>query len=197
MADKIFLWDLDGSLADYVGRLVQNLESMRGPGDPIITAENIWTCCDQFPYIRARMDSIKAQNNWWFNLPEIANGMRVFRECQRIGFHNMVLSKAPKRCPEAYTEKCKWSLGHLDENIDVQVTSGSKGIVFGRGLYDDSIEFARDWLVHRPRGIVIMPDTPYNQGFTHPQVLRWTGENWDEVVKALVACYERADEPSH
>lgn len=109
MTARIALWDLDGSLADYVGQLVKDLEAMRGPGDPIITAENIWSK-DHLPHIRARMNAIKRQRGWWRNLPVIEIGMRVFREAERIGYHNVVLTKAPARLPDAWSEKYEWSM---------------------------------------------------------------------------------------
>lgn len=81
----------------------------------------------------------------------------------------------------------------LGADIEAQVGNSNKGLVYGRILFDDSEEFAMDWLVHHKRGLVIMPDTPYNKTAIHRQILRWTGENWDEVVKALVFHFEREE----
>ncbi len=109
---KIGLFDLDGSLAGYVEQLVADLELLRGPGDPVITAENIWSH-DHAPYIKARMDLIKSLPGWWRKLPVIKMGKFVFDLARNLGFHNVVVTKAPQRHPNAWTEKVEWSLIEL------------------------------------------------------------------------------------
>lgn len=183
------LFDMDGSLADYTGRLVADLEEMRSPGELIVTAANLWTAEQSHKWLKARMRSIKAQPDWWYNLEPIENGMRVFRKAAEIGYHNHILTKGPKKHPEAWAEKHRWCARYLD-SVPVTVTS-DKSLVYGKFLYDDFPDYAEAWLKHRPRGLVIMPVTEYNADYSHPQCVKWDGTNWDEVVYALTAAYTR------
>jgi 5'(3')-deoxyribonucleotidase len=187
---NIGLFDLDGSTADYSGQLLADLEKLRGPNEPVISEHNLWKLDDQ-PHIKRRIKMIKSQPGWWRNLPVIESGMRVFHEAARIGFENQALTKAPQDLPNSWGEKREWSLANFGD-VQVIVVSKSKGQIYGKFLFDDHPEFCLQWLAFRPRGLVIMPSTVANAGFTHSQVLRWTGENWSEVQNALVECYNRA-----
>lgn len=186
--EQVGLFDMDGSLADYEGTLRADMAKLAMPGDPDLT--NMWAVEKEFPAIAARMNMIKAQPNWWLNLPPIKNGMRVFREARRIGFTNAVLTKGPSKHPLAWGEKLFWCREHLGATTQVTVTE-NKGLVYGKFLYDDFPDYAIDWLEHRPRGLVIMPETENNKTFSHPQVLKWNGENWGQVREALRRCYRR------
>lgn len=183
------LFDMDGSLADYTGRLVADLEMMRSPQEPEITAANLWTAENAHKWLKVRIRLIKAQPNWWLNLPPIEAGLRVFRESEKIGYNNHILTKGPKKHPDAWSEKHKWCARHLG-SVPVTVTS-DKSLFYGKFLYDDFPDYADAWLKHRPRGLVIMPVTEYNVEYQHPQVVKWDGTNWDEVVHALTAAFNR------
>ena len=66
-----------------------------------------------------------------------------------------------------------------------------KGLVYGKVLFDDWPEYITSWLEYRPRGLVIMPNHPHNQGFKHPNVIRYIGSNWEEVRTALIKVRDR------
>jgi hypothetical protein len=187
---NVGLFDMDGSLCDYEGRLRRDLNRLRSPGEPEIA--NLWQLENKYPYMRARMRLVKSQTNWWFKLPPIALGMRVFAAAHEIGFTNMVLTKGPKGLPNAWGEKRAWCEKYLGRDVPVTVTE-NKGLTYGKFLYDDFPDYARDWLEHRHNGLVIMPVTDSNRDNfpNHPQILRCTEENFDEVYAALVACYHR------
>ena len=55
---------------------------------------------------------------------------------------------------------------------------------------DDWPEYIKPWLEWRPRGLVIMPDQPWNQDFEHPQVVRHTDDNLAEVEARLLTVVE-------
>jgi 5'-nucleotidase len=186
----IALFDMDGSLADYEGALVRDLEALRGPGEPPLTAENVWDLAD-FDHVRARMRLVKAQPGWWLNLAPIPAGMQVLRLCEQLGFDVHILTKGPKRHSLAWDEKVRWCQQHVGPEVDIHVTS-DKGLVYGKLLYDDYPEYMLRWLAHRPRGLGIMPVTPHNRAFTHPNVVRWDGTNLADVTRAIVAARTRA-----
>jgi hypothetical protein len=185
----IALFDMDGSLADYVGGMVRNLDTLRSPGEPAITDENLWDI-ENLGHLRARMDLIKSQPGWWLGLEPIPLGMQVLALCQQLGFAVHILTKGPKRHSLAWDEKVRWCQRHVGPDVDIHVTS-DKGLVYGKMLYDDYPEYMLRWLRHRPRGLGIMPVTPHNRDFTHPNVVRWDGTNLEEVARAITAAKNR------
>ena len=56
---------------------------------------------------------------------------------------------------------------------------------------DDYPDYALRWLEWRKRGLVIMPAHEYNKDFKHPNVIRYTGENLEEVKRGLEKAYKR------
>jgi 5'-nucleotidase len=183
---NIFLFDLDGSLADYQGALRRDLKKLRMPGEPKI--EDLFYAEKRYKPIAARMRLIKAQTGWWLRLKPIPMGLQIFHAAGEMGFEREVLTKGPHKHPVAWGEKFIWVKKHLDVNITI---TEFKGRHYGKVLYDDFPPYIRDWLEHRPNGLVIMPDTPWNLGFTHPRVVRWTGKNEDEVLHAMRCAYDR------
>ncbi len=174
------LFDLDGTCVDYDGAMRVALTALCAPGEqPRLTAEDE----ERHSYIRARRQLIKDQPEWWFNLQPLARGMRLYHLLVMMGFRVVVLTRGPKHCPEAWSQKYRWCRKHLP-SAAVTVTSDEKSRVYGRVLVDDFPDYVTPWLDRRPRGLVIMPDQPWNQGFTHPQVIRHV-ENDDEVAEAL------------
>ena len=155
MNDDIALFDMDGSLADYTTALVNDLELLRSPTEYPITEYNIWTA-DKQPYIHARMRVIKSQPGWWLRLSPLAAGLEVWDICHRFGFHNVILTKGPKKHTQAWDEKLQWCQKYIDPEVDVHVVSHKSGS-YGKLLYDDYPEYMLSWLEHRPRGLGIMP----------------------------------------
>ena len=82
-----------------------------------------------------------------------------------------VLTKGPKSSPNAFTEKVCWCKQHMP-GVPVTLTE-NKGLVYGRVLVDDWPSYVEAWLKFRARGLVIMPDRPWNQGFEHPNLVRF------------------------
>ncbi len=187
--NNIALFDLDGSLADYDGALVRGLESLRAPDEPPISRESLWLA-EKHDHILARMRLLKGQPGWWLSLAPIPLGMRVLALCEELGFAVHVLTKGPKRHALAWDEKVRWCQQHIGPEVDIHVTS-DKGMVYGKLLYDDYPEYMLRWLRHRPRGLGVMPAGPHNRDFAHPNVLKWDGTNFDQVVRAITAAKNR------
>jgi 5'-nucleotidase len=178
---KVFLFDLDGSLADYDGTLLADLERMRSPGEPAVT--EVREAFGQ-PHLRARIDAVTARPGWWAGLPPLEAGMAVYRLAMDMGFDCQVLTKGPKYQPRAWAEKVEWCQRHLGPDVDVHVVS-DKGLVYGVALYDDYPRYVEAWLEHRRRGLVVMPASSSNQDFRHPNVIRYDGTNLAEVERAM------------
>lgn len=195
------LFDMDGTLADYHNAMVRDMELLASPGESLphfrykeeITADTSTgfyaldlDVCERTPHLKARMDLIKRQPGWWLNLDTLQAGFNVLYMALDLGFEPHVLTKGPRNLHNAWAEKLQWI--RLRTSIrDITITL-DKSLVYGRVLVDDYPRYIKDWLRHRPRGQVIMPDQPWNQDFTHPQAIRYiAGKNDDEVRKALEA----------
>jgi len=185
----IALFDMDGSLADYEGALVRDLEELRAPGEPPVAVQNLWEIESQ-DHVRARMRLVKRQPGWWLNLAPITAGMQILDLCRRSGFDIHILTKGPKKHSNAWDEKVQWCQRYVGPDVDIHVTS-DKGLVYGKLLYDDYPDYMLRWLAHRPRGLGIMPVTRHNAGFTHPNVVKWDGTNLETVTRAITTAKRR------
>jgi len=170
MSDLIALLDMDGTLVDYDGPMQADLNRLRHPEEPPYAAHP----GGHPAYIEARMDAIKRQPGWWRGLPELALGRLIVDELRMQGFVIHVLTKGPHRTTSAWMEKVDWCREHFPD-ASVTITE-DKGLVYGKVLVDDWPPYVQRWLEHRPRGFVIMPAQPWNEKFTHPNVLRFTGD---------------------
>lgn len=187
VSEKIALFDLDGTLADYDGQLQKDLALLGPPLDPAD------------PYAEQYMDQrrflIRSQRNWWTNLAPIEEGLGLFSMAVEMGFTPHVLTKGPSRTADAWGEKVLWCRKHLDplygNPVDISITT-DKGLTYGTLLVDDYPDYIKRWLEWRPRGVVFMPDRDWNKEFEHPQVMRVTNLTSYPVVQAkLREAYNR------
>lgn len=193
--DKIALFDMDGTLADYDQKLAQDLALLRHTNEP---EEDLnWTTEDERPdYIKARIRLVKSQPGWWESLAEIPSGFLLLWLAKKVGFTVHVLTKGPRRLPFAWGEKLQWCQKHIAPDVDITITH-DKGIVYGRVLVDDYPEYMDRWLKHRPRGLGLMPATDYNVGYQHSNVIRYpltmvSGDlDYLRIKRALEKVYER------
>jgi hypothetical protein len=184
---KVFLFDMDGSLADYEGTLLTDLNRLRSPDEPPLTDLSVaW----EQPALHRRIELISSQPGWWAGLPPLEAGMRLYHKAVEMGFHCQVLTKGPKRWSRAWMEKVDWCQQHLGPEVDIHIVS-NKGLVYGVALYDDYPEYIKSWLRHRPRGLVIMPTNSGNCGFQHPNVLHYDGTNLPVIERAMTIVLNR------
>jgi 5'(3')-deoxyribonucleotidase len=189
MNDDIALVDIDGTLADYDGQMLSDLERMRSPCESAITdlrAE------EKHPHMAERMRLIRTRQGWWRNLPPIKSGLAVAKMMYDMGFCVHILTKGPRSATGAWTEKVEWSDDFVPFAKPMIVQD--KSLVYGKVLFDDYPVYAEAWLKERKRGLCIMPDRPWNQGFEHPNLVRYYGlgtESIDHVRTALQIIKER------
>jgi 5'-nucleotidase len=186
-ADRIALFDMDGSLADFNGAMRRDLEALRSPGEEPIGDD--FYRLEELPHMKRRMQIIKAQPGWWLELEPIEMGMRILRLAQEIGYRCDILTKGPSSHPTAWKEKVEWCRRHLGD-IDVHIVT-NKSLVYGTMLYDDFHGFMSGWLSTRPRGLGIMPSDSGPRVLDHPNLIYWDGQNFDQVREAMIRAYER------
>lgn len=174
-SNMIALFDLDGTLVDYDGQLLQDLRRLASEYEPppVLYAD--------IPYLEARRHVITSQVGWWLKLEKFQLGWDVLDIAKEIGYLIVVLTKGPSSKHTAWAEKVEWCNQHLADYMDGVTITHDKGLVYGAVLVDDWPEYITKWLAHRPRGLVIMPAHDHNAGFTHPNVVRYDGANIDEV----------------
>ena len=188
MIENIALFDMDGTLADYEGAIRRDLEKIKSPHDPEITA----IYGDLPEWVKQRIYMIRNQPKWWQKLEELDVGFEILQACIDIGFDIRILTKGPRRTHEAWTQKAKWCHCHVKPLApDMQVTiTEDKGLVYGKVLVDDFPAYMDRWLQFRPRGFGVMPAQPWNENYSHPNVVRYTG-NKSELEAALRHAFQR------
>lgn len=177
-AGLVALIDMDGTLCDYQGALIRDLEALRSPGEPHVHPDD-----DTPPWLRARENVIRRTPGWWRNLPPLQRGFDVLAELRALAFEVHVLTKGPLGTPSAWTEKLEWCQQHLP-GVPVTITM-DKGLVYGTVLVDDYPPYVERWLTWRPRGLVILPAQPWNERFQHANAIRYDGTNLPEIRAAL------------
>lgn len=188
-AELVALVDMDGTLCDYEGAMLRDLERLRSPHEPPVSIAGTHA----EPWLRERMELVRRQHGWWARLERLRLGFDVLEELRARDFEIHILTKGPATATSAWAEKLQWCQQHVP---DARVTvTMDKGLVYGKVLVDDYPEYVLRWLTWRPRGLVIMPAQPWNEGFSHPNVLRYDGSNLDAVRTQLDTVKARALQP--
>jgi hypothetical protein len=181
------LFDMDGTLFEYVETLRKDMRALMSPGEQ--EPEDLFD--ENKPYLKARMDLIKSVPGWWLRLPPLRLGWNVWHLAQRLGFENQILTKGPRSKPLAWAEKAECIHHWFGSDITINIVGKDKDAYYGRFLCDDYIPYIEGWLAHRPRGLGIMVAAKHNEGYSNPNVIRFHGHNLDEVERALTAVYKR------
>jgi FMN phosphatase YigB (HAD superfamily) len=190
MIERICLFDMDGTLCNYSLGLQKSMSLLASPGEPVYgeVADR-----DSLPdYLKARADLIRQDAEWWATLPQLKLGFDVWGIANVLDYRKMILTQGPKRNANAWAGKKMWIDRNLGQNVDITITR-DKGLVYGKVLVDDWPEYIERWLEWRPRGLVIMPANEVNKTFKHPQVIRYDGNNYNEVRQAMEAATPQGD----
>lgn len=179
----VALVDLDGSCADYDRAMERELSAIASPGEERVSRGD-----KAPPWMRARVELVRARPGFWRNLEPIEEGLQVISLMQELKYHVHVLTKGPRDEPQAWAEKLEWCRAQrLMDRPEISITT-NKGLTYGRVLFDDWPRYIVPWLKYRPRGQVLMMDQPWNRDFEHPQVLRVLQRRYSsptDVVQSL------------
>lgn len=189
MNQPIALFDLDGTLADYDSTLRKGLEAIAGPDDPPI--KDILREDEPAEWFVRRMSLITRQPGWFRHLPIYRPGFELLSMARSFGFEINILTKGPRANRHAWTEKVEWCDEHMP-GVPTHIVS-DKAISYGRVLVDDWVPYGEPWLKWRKRGLLILPAHPWNEGFEHPNAIRYTGDNFIEVSARLQHAFNRKD----
>lgn len=182
--DNIALIDLDGTLADYERVMRAALVKTMSAADKFAKLDEFALHGDIFngePWLEERMRLIKMQPGFWRDLPEIEVGMAVYKLLGDLGYRRMILTKGPRLATPAWTEKVEWCHRHVPgAGISIVCADAEqgphKGLLYGKVLFDDYPPYIEQWLKWRPRGKVLMLDTPHNRSFRDTHVFRVSSE---------------------
>jgi hypothetical protein len=186
--ERICLIDMDDTLYDYAGQLRRDLEALQSPSDPLLP-EDLFS--DPEPWLRRRIDVIRRQPGWWLNLPRLKLGWDIYEVAVQIGYTVEILSKGPFRNARAWAEKVERVQQDFGSEVAINLVGRTKCRTYGRVLVDDYPPYALDWLKFRPRGLVIMPAQPYNEGINHSNIIRYDGTNREQVTEAMTRAFSR------
>ena len=179
--ENIALFDMDGTLCDYDKALLEKLEVLRSPHEPVFKLP----LRDNAPsYIRERADLIRASEKWWEELPKFKLGRDILEAARELEYRIVILTQGPRRNPASWSGKKKWIDKNLGPDVDITMTR-DKGLVYGKVLVDDFPEYIERWFKWRKRGLVIMPANEGNKDYHHQQVIRYNGSNLSEVKSAM------------
>lgn len=174
-SERVALFDLDCSLADYEKAIAEKLAHIMSPLEQSLDWPEL--LAGEHPdWLKARLALIKREPGFWENLPLIPFGMEVYQMMGTLDYKRMILTKGPLSNPVAWQEKISWCAKHVP-TAGVTITH-DKGLVYGKVLYDDYPPYITRWLKWRPRGKVLMLDAPHNRDFSHPAVLRCYREDF-------------------
>ena len=200
-SDRLALFDMDGTLFDYNGAMYTSLMKVVPPERHEFIEQNKdnYHAMESEAWCKALMDLIKLQPGWWLELPKHQPGWDVYQIAAGVGFNTKILTKGPRKKPTAWKEKveCIWRhFGGPEESPPIDIVTQDKHGSYGRVLVEDYIPYLEPWLKKRKRGLGILIDQPYNREvdgkpWDHPNVVRYTGENKDEIAAALLAAYRR------
>ena len=85
---------MDDTLFDWSGVIVKCLNEIRHHTEKEFTSDN-WRDHLSVPYIKARVELIKSQPNFYLNLPIINEGLAVWEAARSIGYDCQILTKGP------------------------------------------------------------------------------------------------------
>lgn len=179
--DLIALIDMDGTIADFDGAMIRELQKLAAPGEGNSLGPDGRYL--DLPHIRARRRAIRSRPGFWRSLPTYAPGFEIMAELKTMGFQCHVLTRGPRNEPAGWMEKVEWCRRHIPETP--VIIAEDKSLVYGRVLVDDWPEYYLAWLGHRPRGLVVVPAHKWNEGESHPQTVRYDGSNLAEVRARL------------
>lgn len=184
---KIALFDLDGTLADYNTAMLYELRLIAGPDDPPLTGD-----FDSFPsYLDRRRRLIQSQPGFFRKLKKYKPGFELLKLAESIGFQVEILTKGPKKMRSAWSQKARWCDKHVPDR-PVHVVS-DKSRSYGRMLVDDWPPYFLPWLAARPRGLVVVPAHPWNEGIEHENLIRYDGTNLGSVALRMQRAFDRKD----
>ncbi|MFA5313245.1 MAG: hypothetical protein WC375_08040 [Methanomassiliicoccales archaeon] len=180
----VALLDMDGTVADYDYQMGADLGKMRSPIEKKTKYGDYFKDNRDSSYMQARMRAIKAVGSWWENLPKRKLGFDIVRLLRKHDFRIVICTQGPKFVPVAWSHKVSWCMKNLPD-VEITITR-DKSLQYGRILVDDFTGYIKPWLKHRPRGLVIMPATPENAEFKHPNVIRYDGTNIAAVEERII-----------
>ena len=182
--EKIALFDLDGTLCNYDRTIEEEYNLLKSFDEP---SYRYFKHNEEPSHFKERIKKLKNKKGWWEKLPKLELGFDVLKIAKELEFNIHILTKGPASSYNAWTEKAKWVKGNIKPdypNAKLTITE-DKGLVYGTVLVDDWIEYIERWLTWRPRGVVIMPAHPWNEGYSNSNVTRYDGTNITQVKERM------------
>ena len=180
MNKKIILVDIDGVLADFEGRFLEEWRK-KFPNHPHVPLEKRQTFYLEEDYpdgLTKEIDSIFSAQGFFENLDPIPGGKETMVRMEALG-HNVVICTSPiSQYENCVLEKYHWVAKNLGyEWTKKMIITKDKTLVYGDILIDDRPEQKG---LRKPNWKHVLFDAPYNK--TVNNKLRITWENWEKIL---------------
>ena len=181
------LWDMDGCIADYDGSMGVQLEAIRSPEETWTGRGHAVAAEENADWMRKRIELVRKVPGFWRNLERLDKGFELIEAAEPFNFENHVLTKGPSQTVNAWSEKAEWCAKHVP-GFHIHM-SQKKSLVYGKVLVDDWPGYFIPWLEVRPRGLVIAVKWPWNEEYSHPNLVHYDGSNLNEVTDRLAEAH--------
>lgn len=180
MNKKIILVDMDGVLADFETRFLEDWKKKfpHLPHVPLEKREKFYTMEDYPSGLEKEIDSIYSTPGFFQNLDTIRGGKEALAKMQALGHKVFICTSPISKYETCVLEKYHWVSNNLGyEWTKKMILTKDKTIIFGEILIDDKPEHKG---LRKPSWKHVLFDAPYNK---HVKTkLRITWENWEKIL---------------
>lgn len=168
------LLDVDGVVADFIGSLLETINSKLQPSDI-----KEWGFLEILPSDeRAKAEAVLKKPSFWRNLPLLDGAKEGVQELRDRGFEITWLTSPWESCPGWDRARTEWVHHHFDER-DPVIVRKDKEKVDGDVFIDDKPDNIEKWQKAHPNKKAFIFDAPYNQKCMAPRM------DWKGAIKNL------------
>lgn len=180
MNKKIILVDMDGVLADFEGRFLEDWKN-KFPHHPHVPLEERETFYLEENYpdgLAKEIESIFSTPGFFENLPIIAGGKEALTKMETLGHEVFICTSPTSKYENCVLEKYHWIAKHLGhEWTKKMIVTKDKTLTYGDILIDDKPEHKG---LRTPVWKYVLFDAPYNRKVKAD--LRITWRNWEKIL---------------
>lgn len=181
MNKKIILVDMDGVLADFETRFLEEWKR-KFPNHPKVPLEERKTfyLAESYPGgLKKEIEIILSAPGFYENLEAISGGKEALAKMQKLGHDVFICTSPISKYENCVLEKYRWAEKNLGfEWTKKIIMTKDKALVFGDILIDDKPEHKG---ARKPAWKHVLFEAPYNKHVKDK--LRITWSNWERILE--------------